>query len=73
MKDNQEYILFKSIELRHSPWISEIDNPNQLLGENIHRSFIIQFNRNIDRVALLIHFKELNIIEMELMLQEKKC
>ena len=48
MKDNQEYILFKSIELRHSAWISEMDNPNQLQGGNIHRSFIIEFNDNID-------------------------
>ena len=71
MKDNQEYVLFKSIELRHSPWISEMDNPNQLQGENIHMSFIIQFNRNIDRVAMLIHFKELNILEMELHYRKK--
>ena len=71
MNDNQEYILFKSIELRHSPWISEIDNPNQLQGGSIHRSFIIEFNDNIDRVAMLIHFKELNILEMELCYRKK--
>ena len=73
MKDNQEYILLKSIELRHSPWISEIDNPNQLQGGSIHRSFIIEFNDNIDRVAMLIHFKELNILEMELYYRKKSA
>ena len=71
MKDNQEYILFKSIELRHSPWISEIDNPNQLQGGNIHRSFIIQFNDSIDRISMLIHFKHLSILKMELCYRKK--
>jgi len=65
--------LFKSIELRHSPWISEMDNPNKLQNGNIHRSFIIQFNDNIDRVAMLIHFKELNILEMELCYRKKSA
>ncbi len=50
-----------------------MDNPNQLQGENIHRSFIIQFNRNIDIVAMLIHFKELNILEMELCYRKKSA
>ena len=71
MKDNQEYILIKSIQLRHSPWISEMDNPNQLQDRSIHRSFIIGFNDNIDRVAMLIHFKELNILKMELYYRKK--
>jgi hypothetical protein len=66
VKDNQEYILIKSIGLRHSPWISENDNSRQLQDKAIHRSFIIEFNDNIDRVSMLIHFKELNILEMEL-------
>lgn len=66
MKDNQEYILIKSIELRHSPWISENDNSRELQDKGIHSSFIIEFNDNIDRVSMLIHFKELNILEMEL-------
>ena len=71
MKDNQEYILIKSIQLRHSPWISEMDNPNQLQDRGIHKSFIIEFNNNIDRVAMLIHFKELNILKMELCYRKK--
>ena len=66
MKDNQEYILIKSIQLRHSPWVSEIGNPNKLQDGSVHRSFIIQFNDSIDRISMLIHFKELNILEMEL-------
>ena len=73
MRDNQEYILLKSIELRHSPWKSEIDNPNKLQDGGTHRSFIIQFNRNIDRVAMLIHFKELNILKMELYYRKKSA
>ena len=71
MKDSQKYILLRSIELRHSPWISEIDNPNQLQGGNIHRSFIIEFNDNIDRISMLIHFKHLSILKMELCYRKK--
>ena len=73
MKDNQEYILIKSIQLRHSPWVSEIGNPNKLKDESVHRCFIIQFNRNIDRVAMLIHFKHLSILEMELHYRKKSA
>ena len=73
MKDNQDYILFKSLELRHSPWIRDLDNSNQLQDGDIHRSFIVQFNRNIDRVAMLIHFKELKILEMELYYRKKSA
>ena len=50
-----------------------MDNPNKLQNGNIHRSFIIQFNDNIDRVAMLIHFKELNILEMELCYRKKSA
>ena len=73
MKDNQEYILIKSIQLRHSPWVSEIGNPNKLQDGSVHRSFIIQFNRNIDRVAMLIHYKHLSILEMELHYRKKSA
>ena len=66
MKDNQEYILIKSIGLRHSPWISEMDNPDQLQDRVIHRSFIIQFNNNLDRISMLIHFKHLSIHKLSL-------
>ena len=71
MKDNQEYILIRSLELRHSPWISEMDNPNQLQDRGIHRSFIIQFNDSIDRISMLIHFKHLSILKMELCYRKK--
>ena len=73
MKDNQEYILFKSIELRHSPWISEIDNPSKLKFGDIHRSFIIQFNDNIDRISMLIHFKHLSIHNLTLHYRKKSA
>jgi len=71
MKDSQEYILIRSLELRHSPWISEMDNPNQLQDRGIHRSFIIQFNDRIDRISMLIHFKHLSILKMELCYRKK--
>ena len=71
MKDSQEYILIRSLELRHSPWISEMDNPNQLQDRGIHRSFIIQFNDSIDRISMLIHFKHLSILKMELCYRKK--
>lgn len=48
-----------------------MDNPKQLQDRGIHKSFIIEFNRNIDRVAMLIHFKELNILKMELCYRKK--
>jgi hypothetical protein len=72
MKDNQEYILFRSIELRHSSWISEIDNPNKL-QEGTHRSFIIQFNNNFDRISMLIHFKHLSIHNLTLHYSKKSA
>ena len=71
MKDSQEYILIRSLELRHSPWISEMDNPNQLQDRGIHRSYIIQFNDSIDRISMLIHFKHLSILKMELCYRKK--
>ncbi|MBT6235213.1 MAG: hypothetical protein HOI49_03865 [Bacteroidetes bacterium] len=71
MKDSQEYILIRSLELRHSPWISEMDNPNQLQDGGTHRSFIIQFNDSIDRISMLIHFKHLSILKMELCYRKK--
>ena len=73
MKDNQEYILFKSIELRHSPWISEIDNPSKLKFGDIHRSFIIQFNDSIDRISMLIHLKHLSILKLTLYYRKKSA
>jgi hypothetical protein len=73
MKDSQEYILIKSIQLRHSPWISEMDNPNQLQDRNIHRSFIIQFNYNFDRISMLIHFKHLSILKLTLYYRKKSA
>ena len=73
MKDNQEYILIKSIQLRHSPWISEIDNPSQLQDRGIHRSFIIQFNDSIDRISMLIHFKHLSILKLTLYYRKRSA
>ena len=48
-----------------------MDNPNQLQDRGIHRSFIIQFNDSIDRISMLIHFKHLSILKMELCYRKK--
>lgn len=65
MKDSQEYILFRSIELRYSSWIGEFDDLNQL-QEGTNRSFNIIFNNKLDRIFFLIHFKHLSIYGMDL-------
>ena len=72
MKDSQEYILFKAIGLRHSPWIADIDDPNKL-QEGTHRSFIIQFNTNFDSISMLIHFKHLSIHNLILHYRKKSA
>ena len=72
MKDNQEYILFKTIELRYSPWILYKENTNNL-QENTYRSFIIGFNNNFDRISMLIHFKYLNIYNLTLYYRKKSA
>ena len=71
MKDSQEYILIRSLELRHSPWISEMDNPNQLQDRGIHRSFIIQFNDSFDRISMLIHLKHLSILKLTFITEKR--
>ena len=72
MKDSQEYILFKTIALRYSPWIADMDNPNNL-QKGRHRSFIIEFNNNFDRISMLIHFKHLNIHKLTLHYRKKSA
>ena len=72
MNDNQEHILIKSIELRHYPWINKIFEPN-ILENKKHRAFNLVFNSYIDRVSMLIHFKELRILEMELYYRKKSA
>ena len=72
MKDSQEYILFKTIALRYSPWIEDMENTNQL-QEGTHRSFVIEFNNNIDRISMLIHFKHLSIHNLILHYRKKSA
>lgn len=72
MKDSQEYILIRSIELRHYASITEINNPNKF-QELEHRSFNLTFNPNIDRISILIHFKHLNIYDMKLWYRKKSA
>lgn len=77
MKDNQEYILFKTIGLRYSPLMEdellsriEEGNPN-ILEKYKHRSFNIEFNNNFDRISILIHFKHLSIHNLTLHYRKK--
>lgn len=72
MKDNQEYILFKTIGLRYSSCIGDMDDPNKL-QESAHRSFVIEFNNNFDRTSILIHFKHLSIHNLTLHYHKKSA
>ena len=72
MKDSQEYILFKTIELRYSPWIEDMDDPNKL-EKGTHRSFIIKFNNDFDIISMLIHFKHLSIHNLKLHYRKKSA
>ena len=82
MKDSQEYILFKTVGLRYSPWMEDMENalpsrmgvgnPNKL-QEGTHRSFAIEFNNNIDRISMLIHFKHLSIQNLTLHYRKKSA
>ena len=70
MKDNQEYILFKTLELRHSPHLEDRESLNKLQLET-HRSLMVQFNNNFDRISILIHFKHLSIHNLTLHYRKK--
>ena len=72
MKDSQEYILFKTIALRYSPWIADMDDPNKL-QKGTHRSFTVKFNNNFDRISMLIHFKHLSIHNLTLHYRKKSA
>ena len=72
MKDNQEYILFKTLELRHSPHIEDREGLNKL-EKGTHRSFIARFNNNFDRISILIHFKHLSIHNLTLHYRKKSA
>lgn len=70
MKDSQEYILFKAVGLRYSACTEDMDDPNKL-EKGTHRSFIVQFNNNFDRISILIHFKHLSIHNLTLHYRKK--
>ena len=72
MKNSQEYILFKTIELRYSPWIEDMDDHNKL-EKGTHRSFTIKFNDDFDRISMLIHFKNLSIRNLILHYRKKSA
>ena len=70
MKDSQEYLLFKSLEMRHSSWIENIDEPNRL-DNGTHRGFIIEFDPNFNKLLMLLHFKHLSILKLTLYYRKK--
>jgi hypothetical protein len=72
MKDSQEYILFKTLELRHSPHLEDREGLNKL-EKGTHRSFIARFNNNFDRISILIHFKHLSIHKLTLHYRKKSA
>ena len=72
MKESQQYILFKTIELRYSPWIVDIDDLNKL-EKGTNRSFTIKFNNDFDRISMLIHFKHLSIHKLILNYRKKSA
>jgi hypothetical protein len=72
MKDSQKYLVFKSLELRHSPWLEKIDEPNRL-ENGTHRSFIIEFDPNFIKLLMLIHFKHLRIVKLTLYYRKKSA
>ena len=72
MKDSQEYILFKTIGLRYSSCIVDMHDPNKL-QEGAHSSFVIEFNNNIHRISILIHFKHLSIHKLTLHYRKKSA
>ena len=49
-----------------------VGNPNKL-QECTHRSFAIEFNNNIDRISMLIHFKHLSIHNLILHYRKKSA
>ena len=70
MKDSQEYLLFNSLGLRYSPWLEKIDEPNRL-ENGTHRSFIIEFDPNFNKLLMLLHFKHLSILKLTLYYRKK--
>ena len=70
MKDSQDYILIQSLELRHSPWITE-EGSSTKLQEGKYRSFNLSFKPGVDEISMLIHFKHLKIYNMNLKYQKK--
>ena len=72
MKDSQEYILFKAVGLRYSAWTEDREGLNKL-EKGTHRSFIVQFNNNFDRISILIHFKHLSIHNLTLHYRKKSA
>ena len=72
MKVNQEYILFKTIALRHSPHLEDRQSLNKLQA-GTNRSFLVQFNNNFDPISILFHFKHLSIHNLTLHYRKKSA
>ena len=77
MKDSQQYVLIETVTLRYvSLEMSQshfciIDN-DSAIENDAHRSFQVEFNPCYNDLAILIHFKHLQISDLQLYYRKKK-
>ena len=77
MKDSQKYVLIETVTLRYVPLemshsqMCIIDNDSGIENE-AHRSFQVKFNPRYSDLAILIHFKHLQISDLLLYYRKKK-
>ena len=77
MKDSQHYVLIETVTLRYVPLemshsqMCIIDNDSGIENE-AHRSFQVKFNPCYSDLAILIHFKHLQISDLQLYYRKKK-
>ena len=76
MKDSQQYVLIETVQLRyvslemnHSHFCI-IDN-DSAIENDAHRSFQVEFNPCYNDLAILIHFKHLQISDLQLYYRKK--
>ena len=77
MKDSQQYVLIETVTLRYVPLEMShsqmcITNNDSGIENEAHRSFQIKFNKNYNDLAILIHFKHLQISDLQLYYRKKK-
>ena len=77
MKDSQQYVLIETVTLRYVPLEMShsqmcITNNDSRIENEAHRSFQVKFNKNYNDLAILIHFKHLQISDLQLYYRKKK-